>query len=238
MVLTRQDKEEITALLADQLNDFKNKVLEEIKSNILSLLKEDIKKLVREEIKEVEKLNSTVAVLQTHVENLKAQNTQLQERCLLSEKKIDELEQYGRRLCLRVTGVPTEENESSDNVLEKVKDLISESGVEIPDSTIDRAHRIGKRNGKHQAIIVRFTTHRHRARFYKARKNIKSGAKIHIDLTKSRFNLLNEAQNFVSNQEDDVFVYADINCRLKVHFRDHSEKFFDSLDELSGYFFN
>ena len=64
MVLTRQDKEEITALLADQLNDFKNKVLEEIKSNIFSLLKEDIKKLVREEIKEVEKLNSTVAVLQ------------------------------------------------------------------------------------------------------------------------------------------------------------------------------
>ena len=49
---------------------------------------------------------------------------------------------------------------------------------------------------------------------------------------------LDEAQSFVSNQEDDVFVYADINCRLKVHFRDHSEKFFDSLDELSGYFFN
>ena len=238
MVLTRQDKEEITALLVDQLNDFKNKMLEEIKSSILDLLKEDIKKLVKEELKEVEKVNSTVAMLKTHIENLKAQNTQLQERCVTSEKQIDELEQYGRRLCLRITGVPTEENENSDKVLTKVKKLITESGVDIPDTTIDRAHRIGKRNGKNQAIIVRFTTHRHRTRFYKARKNIKSGAKVHIDLTKTRFNLLNDAQKFVSDQENDVFVYADINCRLKVHFRDHSEKFFDSLDELSGYFFN
>ena len=31
MVFTRPDKDEIIALLADQLNDFKNKVIEEIK---------------------------------------------------------------------------------------------------------------------------------------------------------------------------------------------------------------
>ena len=42
MVFTRQDKDEIIALLADQLNNFKNKVIEEIKSNIFELLKEDI----------------------------------------------------------------------------------------------------------------------------------------------------------------------------------------------------
>ena len=41
MVLTRKDKDEIIALLADQLNDFKNKVTEEIKRNIFDLLKED-----------------------------------------------------------------------------------------------------------------------------------------------------------------------------------------------------
>ena len=31
MVFTRQDEDEIIALLVDQLNDFKNKVIEEIK---------------------------------------------------------------------------------------------------------------------------------------------------------------------------------------------------------------
>ena len=54
-------------------------MIEQIKSNIFELQKEDIKKVVKEELKEVEKLSSTVGLLQTHVDNLKAQNTQLQE---------------------------------------------------------------------------------------------------------------------------------------------------------------
>ena len=49
----RQDKDEVIAFLANQLNDFKNKVIEEIKSNIFELLKEDIKNVVKE-LKEVE----------------------------------------------------------------------------------------------------------------------------------------------------------------------------------------
>ena len=56
IVFTRQDKDEIIALLADQLNDFTNKVIEEIKSNIFELLKKDIKKVVKEELNEVKKL--------------------------------------------------------------------------------------------------------------------------------------------------------------------------------------
>ena len=45
MAFTRHDNNEIITLLADQLNDFKDKMTEEIKSNIFELLKEDIKKL-------------------------------------------------------------------------------------------------------------------------------------------------------------------------------------------------
>ena len=105
MVFTSQDKDEIITLLADQLNDFKNKVIEETKSNIFALLKEDIKEAINKELMEVERLNSTVALLQTHVDSLKAQNIQLQERCSKSESQIDELEQYGRRLCLRISGI-------------------------------------------------------------------------------------------------------------------------------------
>ena len=45
----RQDEDEIIALLADQLDDFKNKVIEEIKNNIYELLKDNIKKVVKEE---------------------------------------------------------------------------------------------------------------------------------------------------------------------------------------------
>ena len=58
--------------------------------------------------------------------------------------KNEELEQYSRRCCLRIEGVPSVENESLDDVLCKVKSLITESGCEIPDVVIDRGHRIGK----------------------------------------------------------------------------------------------
>ena len=134
-------------------------MIEQIKSNIFELRKEDIKKVVKEELKEVEKLSSTVGLLQTHVDNLKAQNTQLQERCSESENKIDELEQYGMRLCLRITGISTEEKEKSDSVLTKVEELIDETSVNISDSARDRAHRIREKKGKSQAVINPKTPH-------------------------------------------------------------------------------
>ena len=60
------------------------------------------------------------------------------------ECKNEELEQCGRRCCLRIEGVSSVENESSDDVLGKVKSLTKESGCEIPDVVIDRAHQISR----------------------------------------------------------------------------------------------
>ena len=83
------------------------------------------------------------------------------------ECKNEELEQYGRRCCLRIEGVPSVENESSDDILGKVKSLITGSGCEIPVVVIDRAHRIDKgckdrtRNVPCKSIIVRFSIFRH-----------------------------------------------------------------------------
>ena len=56
------------------------------------------------------------------------------------ECKNEMLEQYGRRCCLRIEGVPSVQNESLDDALGKVKSLIVESRSEIPDVIIDRAH--------------------------------------------------------------------------------------------------
>ena len=65
-------------------------------------------------------------------------------KILQNQQEIEELGQYGRRLCLRFEGIPTEKNETSDKVLEKIMTICKESGVEIPDTIIDRAHRIGR----------------------------------------------------------------------------------------------
>ena len=54
----------------------------------------------------------------------------------------EELEQYGRCLCLRIDGVPTGKDESSDDVLESLY-TFNEAKVAVPDNVLDRPHRIG-----------------------------------------------------------------------------------------------
>ena len=85
----------------------------------------------------MEELESTVLVLQKHI---KVCQNQIKEMHQANE----ELEQYGRTLLLRIDGVPTVDNETSDEVLDKVKSLIKETSCDIPDVVIDRAHRTGK----------------------------------------------------------------------------------------------
>ena len=63
--------------------------------------------------------------------------------------------------------------------------------------------------------LMRFTTHRERVLFYKARKKVKSRPKINIDLTKKRLILLKEAQQFVSDQEVMYFVMQMLIVNLK-----------------------
>ena len=51
--------------------------------------------------------SSVVPVLQQYVKNLNQQNEILLQRC-------EENEQYGRRLCVRITGIPSQKNESAE----------------------------------------------------------------------------------------------------------------------------
>ena len=111
-----------------------------------------------------------------------------------------ELEQYGRRL--RIDGVP-KANDSSDNVLYSVKFLFKEAKLDIPESIFDRAHGTGTRyldassNNYCKSIIIRFTTSHYKTMFYRAKNKLKRGVRINLDLTKSRYNLLNTANDHV-----------------------------------------
>ena len=182
------------------LKEFKNDTLKEFR------------KTYETQNKKIVELESTVSILQKHVCTIKSS----------SEKRIDEAEQYGRRLCMRFEGIPSKDKETSDQVLEFVKSKWEEAGVVIPNEVIDRAHRIGKpyinreTNVKNQAVIVRMTTFRHRTMVYRARKEIenKSKIKVRLDLTKTRYDVLKSANRLVKGVEKVKWVYADINCRL------------------------
>ena len=143
----------------------------------------------------------------------------------------DELEQDGRRLCIKINGVPVAENETSNDVLQNVKSIIEESNREIPDVSIDRAHRISKTytektSGlKYKRIIVRFATFRHKTMFYHIRKNLKRNLKVKLDLTKKRYSTFTEAMQLAKNNKAVKFVMTDINYRLKVVFKDGNSLF-------------
>ena len=89
----------------------------------------------------------SVSVLQQDVKISQNQTKEMQQAN-------EELEQYGRSLCVRI---------------DKVKCLIKENSCDIPDVVIDKAHQIGKcyynnkkTNVRCKSITVRFTTFRQR----------------------------------------------------------------------------
>ena len=166
----------------DSNNDFNmvmDKKFEEFKTYIISELTESVKHILQTEIHgilkgyqdQLEKVTSTVEMLQQHVSNLKRENSVLQEKMKLYRQEFDsrcyETEQYSRRLCLRVKNIKKSDNETSEVVLESIRKLFDEANVVIPDACIDRAHRVSKTN---DTVIVCFTTFRHRTMFYRNRK--------------------------------------------------------------------
>ena len=75
----------------------------------------------------------------------------------------DNLEQYSRRNCLRIHGVPEIQGENTDN--EAVNIFKNKLQVNIKSEHLDRSHRLGKyrlagqANSRPRPIIVKFTRH-------------------------------------------------------------------------------
>ena len=98
---------------------------------------------------------------------LQQQVPELRKLDLDNQANYEKLEQYGRRLWLRI-GVPLETNETSEDVLDSVKNLFELAEMNIPDRVVDRAHRIRRiyndcvSNKTCKGRTVKFTTFRHR----------------------------------------------------------------------------
>ena len=184
-------QDEILTKTDEKFNDSKTAIIAEIRDQI----KQEVSVALEKEIKKREELESTACMLQEHVKNYQEQ---------VNELKEDELEQYGRWLCVRIDGVPVAENETSNDL---------------------------KCNGVKCKSIVRFMTFRHRTMFYHSRKNLKPNVKVKLDLTKKHL-IFTEGMQLVRNNEDVKFVMADINCCLKVVFKDGNSLFFSDCDNL------
>lgn len=151
-------------------------------------------------------VNGVLAGLNTKIASLESENLHLRQRIQQLEESVDNAEQYSRRNCLRVTGLPESENENTDDL---ILNLARSIDVELTVQDIDRSHRLGRPisgvSPRPRDIIVKFISYRSRAKFYKNRVLTKGrghrGVFINEHLTKSRGRLLYLARRLVKSRQ-------------------------------------
>ena len=121
-------------------------------------------------------VEGVVNSLSEKIKQLSDENAQLKRRVEELETKVDRAEQYSRRNCLRLSGIPETDGESvDDTVLQIATDV--ESGISL--THIDRTHRLGKprqsgQGVKPRDIIIKFTSYRARQKLLKNKSKLKS----------------------------------------------------------------
>ena len=90
----------------------------------------------------------------------------------------NDLEQYTRRECVEIRGIPVAANPSEEQTNNIVKDVGKLLGVDITENDISVSHQMPQ-SKKHKgkpgppATIVKFTRHNVKDNFYRARKQLK-----------------------------------------------------------------
>ena len=174
----------------------------------------------------IEKLEATISLKANTIDLL-------QQNVGLLQNKTNHTEQYTMRPQLRIHGIPAPKgNESNADVLNIVREVSEDLGVEVTESDIFRAHRVGKvypekkKDGtttgrKLQSVIVRFRSWEKRCELYRARprkgspkvnqgkrsgKNKKEKSmytSISLDLSKATRDLLDIANSKIQVQFSD-----------------------------------
>ena len=191
-----QKFEELKRSIEDRFDKQKDS-LREIISEICSALFDKFKKDLKEEMKK--EIDEQITKINNQILELKQANVKLQ-------NELAELEQYGRRSCIRIDGIPEVSNESSEDVFNNIVDMFVRVGIEDIEQNIDRAHRIGKsyhhkKSKKNcKSIIVKFSSFRYRTKAYRQ-------IKIYKNFRKDRNNTqllrkLEHLQNHLNNSID------------------------------------
>ena len=130
----------------------KYRKFEKVQENLGSKYEE-----IKDELKTMPNINKHLehenAILKQTVASLQKQSAE-------TEAKVNNLEQYSRRCCLEIQGIPYKDNENTEEV---VAYLVKQLGINIIGSEISVAHRLAPPNNsnKNPAIIVKFLSQRH-----------------------------------------------------------------------------
>ena len=132
--------------------------------NIVSIIEEKFNKFKVDPVSEINDLIhlEVEQVMKKQKENFDSALHKLQKRVIKLEHDHDDLEQHGRRLCVRLEDIHIEKNETADNVFSKAENILREACPNLFGDSIDRAHcirndyKFHKTNKTCRSVIVHF----------------------------------------------------------------------------------
>ena len=205
-------------------------VIRQVVSEAVALRKEALSELRSEMAAEIEKRDDKIKKLRDEVRTAK--------------DDINELEQYSRRNCLLISGIPERENEKTDQL---AIDVAKAANVALTGAEIDRSHRIGpKKKGKTRQIIVKLTSFNKRDELCQGRKDLSSGrVRNHSILTTAVLSRIFISENLTQQNQKTLYVARQLkrkgtiarawtdNCRMKIRVKEGSPtKIIRSLADL------
>ena len=164
-------KENITQkMLLESINDQDSPIMKTLISALVSQIRGAIKDELKSQEKNFEILTQQIDSLKTELKEKNGYISQL-------ETRIDDLEQYSRRNCLVISGIPETENESTDDI---ILDLVNKQlNTSLEAREIDRSHRVPGgppriNADKPRNIIVKFTSYNARKGVFEKKSNLKN----------------------------------------------------------------
>lgn len=205
-----------------------------------------ILKKIDEQGEVIKNLQSTIAKKDEQIVIMEHEIKRMSHNQAILFRKIDDLEQYGRRYSVRINGVEVKPDGQREDVTKLVEECCAEMDTPFQPTKIDRAHRVGgvvtdtRSKKKTQPIIVKFRSWDARTAFYKARPKWKPGGShrrfsVAPDLTKARYSLLKTAREKIADYAEVSFAFVDLNCRLAIRMTDESVHYFNSVEELDNH---
>ena len=168
----------------------------------------------------IERLEQQLRTLEKKAIALEIASKELSFYNHLMQRRIDDLDQYSRRLNVIVRGLTIRPNESPITIRAAILREIKKQSLDIQDIEVSRAHRHGEQyydinDIKQQACIVRFISWRARDVFFQARKA--SQYFVSADITPRRSKVFAHARS--RSKEAEVakvfdFVLVDKNCKM------------------------
>ena len=142
-----------------------------------------------------EGLLTRIQLIEDHHQKIKEKCHEYEEMMVVQSLHIDSLEQYSRRNCVLLHGVPETADEVTDTLATETINNNLEMNIKAKD--LDRTHRIGrKREDKIRPIIIKFARYNKRKQVFKNKKKFKGTAFMMTEsLTEKRMKQLNSGKD-------------------------------------------